>query len=102
MPRLYGEGPLNCLEVLRAISKTPETLEAFFAEVELAAVATRGSTPRSRMRRRSSTIRPMRNRGARRVVERLALILQGSLLVRHGDAAAADAFLARAGMPRPA
>jgi len=34
---------------------------------------------------------------ARRLVERLALVLQGSLLVRHGDPAVADAFLARAG-----
>jgi putative acyl-CoA dehydrogenase len=31
---------------------------------------------------------------ARRVVERLALVLQGSLLVRHGHPAVADAFCA--------
>ena len=31
---------------------------------------------------------------ARRLVERLALCLQGSLLVRHGDSAVADAFCA--------
>ncbi len=43
MPRLYREGPVNaiwegsgnvqCLDVLRAIQKTPETLEAYYAEV---------------------------------------------------------------------
>jgi putative acyl-CoA dehydrogenase len=31
---------------------------------------------------------------ARRIVERLALVLQGSLLVRHGHPAVADAFCA--------
>jgi putative acyl-CoA dehydrogenase len=31
---------------------------------------------------------------ARRVVERMAVALQGSLLVRHGDPAVADAFCA--------
>ncbi|MEQ4524476.1 MAG: DNA alkylation response protein, partial [Nocardioides kribbensis] len=31
---------------------------------------------------------------ARRVVEQLALVLQGSLLVRHAPAAVADAFCA--------
>jgi putative acyl-CoA dehydrogenase len=31
---------------------------------------------------------------ARRVVERMALVLQGSLLVRHGNPAVTDAFLA--------
>ena len=44
MPRLYREAPINaiwegsgnvqCLDVLRAISRAPETLEAYFAEVE--------------------------------------------------------------------
>jgi putative acyl-CoA dehydrogenase len=31
---------------------------------------------------------------ARRIVERMALALQGSVLVRHGDPAVADAFCA--------
>ena len=31
---------------------------------------------------------------ARRVVERMAVVFQGSLLVRHGDPAVADAFCA--------
>jgi putative acyl-CoA dehydrogenase len=32
--------------------------------------------------------------GARRLVERMAIVLEGSLLVRHGDPAVADAFCA--------
>ena len=46
MPRLYREAPINaiwegsgnvqCLDVLRAISRSPQTLAAYFAEVEAA------------------------------------------------------------------
>src|SRR5439155_12227702 len=53
MPRLFREAPLNsiwegsgnvnCLDVLRAMARTPETLDAFLAEVSLAAV--RGGRP---------------------------------------------------------
>src|SRR3954471_9886237 len=49
MPRLYREAPLNsiwegsgnvnCLDTLRAMAKTPESVGAFFAEVESAAGA---------------------------------------------------------------
>jgi putative acyl-CoA dehydrogenase len=104
MPRLYREAPLAsiwegsgnvmALDVLRALARTPEALEVFFADVGEAAgadvhldafvAATRdefanpdGLEPR-----------------ARRVVERMALALQGSLLVRHAPTAVADAFCA--------
>jgi putative acyl-CoA dehydrogenase len=104
MPRLYREAPLNsiwegsgnviCLDVLRAMARSPESLEAFFAEVDLA----RGSD-----RRLDAFIDHVRGElrepaeieaRARRIVERLALALEASLLVRHGDPAIADAFLA--------
>src|SRR5262249_3580098 len=49
MPRLFRESPLNgiwegsgnvaTLDVLRAMAKEPQTIEAFFAEVELASGA---------------------------------------------------------------
>jgi len=52
MPRLYREAPVNaiwegsgnvqCLDVLRAMRRTPETLEAYFAEVEDGARRPRG------------------------------------------------------------
>ena len=106
MPRLYREAPLNsiwegsgnvqCLDVLRAMVEQPAALEAFFAEVDEA----RGAEPRldafvdglERRARETSTAIEAR---ARRIVERMALALQGSLLVRFGDAAVADAFCAR-------
>jgi putative acyl-CoA dehydrogenase len=105
MPRLFRESPLNsiwegsgnvqCLDVLRAMVKSPASVEAFFAEVgegavaepRLAAFATelRDEIP--------GDLETIESR-ARRVVEKMALALQGSLLVRYGDEAVADAFCA--------
>jgi putative acyl-CoA dehydrogenase len=104
MPRLYREMPLSsiwegsgnviCLDVLRAIVRSPESLDAFLAEVDVAA----GADPRldafvADLRQELSDFEAMETR-ARRVVEHLALALQGSLLVRFGDPAVADAFCA--------
>ena len=104
MPRLYRESPLNsiwegtgnvlCLDVLRAMVKSPASVESFFAEVPM---APRRAPPR-RLRRRAARRAPgdvatIETR-ARRVVERMALTLQASLLVRYGDEAVADAFCA--------
>ena len=104
LPRLYRESPLNsiwegsgnvnALDVLRALEREPEALASFVAEVELAA----GADPRLdaaivRLHEELADGEELEPR-ARRLVERLALALQGSLLVRHGDPAVADAFCA--------
>jgi putative acyl-CoA dehydrogenase len=104
MPRLYREAPLAsiwegsgnvmALDVLRALSRSPEALDAFFAEVDEAA----GADPRlddfaAATRAEFTDLEAIEPR-ARRVVERMALCLQGSLLVRHAPAAVADAFCA--------
>jgi putative acyl-CoA dehydrogenase len=104
MPRLYREAPLASiwegsgnvmsLDVLRALARTPAALEAFLAELELAA----GAEPRldrfvAELRDEFARPDELETR-ARRVVERMALALQGSLLVRHAPAAVADAFCA--------
>ncbi|PZT71090.1 DNA alkylation response protein [Streptomyces sp. SW4] len=104
MPRLYREAPLNgiwegsgnvnALDMLRALAREPESLEAFRAEVEGAAGADRRLDAAWRELRAElvpDEDAPVR---ARRVVERAALVLQGSLLVRHAPAAVADAFCA--------
>jgi putative acyl-CoA dehydrogenase len=82
------------LDVLRALSRSPRSLEVFLAEVELA----HGADPRldSRvlaLKQQFSDPATLETR-ARRVVETMALCLQGSLLVRHAPAAVADAFCA--------
>jgi putative acyl-CoA dehydrogenase len=104
MPRLYRESPLSsiwegsgnvqCLDVLRAMARSPESVDAFFAEVDEAA----GAEPRldsyaASVREELADLDAIEAR-ARRVVERMALALQGSLLVRFGDPAVADAFCA--------
>jgi len=104
MPRLYRESPLNsiwegsgnvqCLDVLRAMVKSPESVEAFFAEVGEANGADRRLDDAvTELREELGDIEAIESR-ARRIVEWMALVLQGSLLVRFGDPAAADAFCA--------
>jgi putative acyl-CoA dehydrogenase len=79
---------------LRALARTPAVLDAYFVEVEEA----RGAEPRldafvSRLRDELSDGNHIEAR-ARRLVEHMALALQGSLLVRYGHPAVADAFCA--------
>jgi len=104
MPRLYREAPLNsiwegsgnviCLDVLRAMTRGPEVVEAFFAEVDRAHGGDRRLDAfADALRRELGTAEGVESR-ARRLVERLALALQGSLLVRHAPPAVADAFCA--------
>jgi putative acyl-CoA dehydrogenase len=104
MPRLYREAPLASiwegsgnvmsLDVLRALTRSPRSLEVFLAEVELA----RGADPRldarvQELKGQFADAATLETR-ARRVVETMALCLQGSLLVRNAPAAVADAFCA--------
>ena len=101
MPRLYREAPLNsiwegsgnvnCLDVLRGMVRSPESVEAFFAEVDSAGGEVAEFS--SRIRDELTDLEDIEFR-ARRIVESMAIALQASLLVRHGDPAAADAFVA--------
>ncbi|MEU8203275.1 isovaleryl-CoA dehydrogenase [Streptosporangium sp. NPDC049046] len=102
MPRLFRESPLNgiwegsgnvaALDVLRALGREPEAREVFFAEVALAAGADRHlDAAADRLRKSLDDTGDFEVR-ARRVAEDMALVLQGSLLVRLAPAAVADAF----------
>lgn len=104
LPRLFRESPLNgiwegsgnvaALDVLRALDREPEALEAFFAEVSLAAGADRRlDEAAGRLRGSLGDLTDAEAR-ARRVAEEMALVLQGSLLVRLAPPAVADAFCA--------
>ncbi|MGZ6697181.1 MAG: acyl-CoA dehydrogenase family protein [Solirubrobacteraceae bacterium] len=104
MPRLYREAPLSsiwegsgnvmALDVLRALAKSPEALDAFFAEVGEAAGADARLDAFAAATRDEFTDPEALETRARRIVERLALCLQGSLVVRHAPAAVADAYCA--------
>jgi putative acyl-CoA dehydrogenase len=104
MPRLYREMPLSsiwegsgnvmALDVLRALSREPAALEAYLGEVgEAAGADARLDAFVGSLREEFTDTEALELR-ARRVVERMALALQGSLLVRHAPAAVADAFCA--------
>ncbi|CAL9325522.1 DNA alkylation response protein [Streptomyces sp. SudanB52_2052] len=102
MPRHYREAPLlsiwegsgnvNALDVLRALSREPGTVEALFGELDRARGAdSRLDTAVTRLKRQLAEASQVT---ARRLVERMALTLQASLLVRHAPPAVADAFCA--------
>jgi putative acyl-CoA dehydrogenase len=104
LPRLYREAPVNsiwegagniqCLDVLRAVDKQPESLDAFLAEVALAEGAdARLDVAVTELRSELADLDDREHR-ARRIVERLATCLQGSLLVRHAPSEIADAYCA--------
>jgi putative acyl-CoA dehydrogenase len=106
MPRLYREAPLTSiwegsgnvisLDVLRALSRSPRALEVFLAEVSLAQGAdARLDAHVQRLKAQLFNEDPATlETRARRVVESMALALQGSLLVRGAPPAVADAFCA--------
>jgi len=108
LPRLYREAPVNSvwegsgnvvvLDVLRALTREPDSLPAFLAELSLA----RGADARY-----DAWVGALADDlagvgvdpggaepGARRLVERMALALQGGLLLRYAPAAVSDAFVA--------
>ncbi len=109
MPRLFRESPLNgiwegsgnviCLDVMRAMARQPASVDAFLGEVGKAAGTDRrldGATARlaADLAAAAGRDREAVEAGARRLVERMATVLQASLLVRAGPPAVADAFCA--------
>ena len=102
MPRLYREGPVNaiwegsgnvqCLDVIRAVRKSPETLEACFAEA--AAVRGESTALDAHVEALKSDLRATNDfePRARELCDRLALGLQASAMIRSSPGAAADAF----------
>ncbi|MFJ4746946.1 acyl-CoA dehydrogenase family protein [Streptomyces albogriseolus] len=104
MPRLVRESPLNsvwegagnvqALDVLRALRRDPATLDAYLREVGRA----RGADHRLDAAIKDLLTDLADQEGvegrARRLTERLALVLQGSLLVRYAPPEVADAFCA--------
>lgn len=101
-PRLYREAPLNSiwegsgnvisLDVLRAMGKEPESFEALKTEIA------KGKKLDARFDRYLENLEAdfkllaQNEHQTRRLVERLVLALQASLLLRHGNPAVADAF----------
>ena len=104
LPRLFRESPLNSiwegsgnvnsLDVLRAMEREPESVEALRAELLEAAGGNRHlDVAVADLEAELADMIDLELR-ARRIVEHLALCLQASLLVRHAPTAVADAFCA--------
>ncbi|MAR91719.1 MAG: DNA alkylation response protein [Pseudomonadales bacterium] len=104
MPRLYREAPVNaiwegsgnvqCLDMLRAMTRNPGSLEALLAEIDEA----KGMNPDfdrfvSHTKNLFTDLSDAEYR-ARTLVEPLALALQASLLLRADNSAVADGFCA--------
>ena len=104
MPRLFRESPVNaiwegsgnvqCLDILRAIQKEPEVLEAYFAEVAKAQGADKRLDAYVKGLQHAFNDRSTLQYRARNIADRMALALQGALLVQHAPAAVADGFCA--------
>lgn len=104
MARLYREAPLmgiwegsgnvSALDALRAMATRPECIDVLFDELAVTA----GHDPRldahvGALKPQLGDVETIQYRG-RQVAEDISLALQGSLLVRHGHPAVAEAFLA--------
>ncbi|MBM9458725.1 acyl-CoA dehydrogenase family protein [Nocardioides sp. zg-536] len=89
-----GSGNVAALDALRAIGREPQTLDAFFAEAELAAGAdVRYDDALAELKKELTDVADLEVR-ARRVVEQIAVVFQAGLLLRHAPSAVADAFCA--------
>jgi len=103
MPRLYRDAPLNsiwegsgnvqCLDVLRALRRDPEALAAYMDEARKAKGDKRFDAYLAGVEGDLKDLSDFEPR-ARRIVEKLAILMQGSLLLRHAPACVADAFAA--------
>ncbi|MGH9846697.1 MAG: acyl-CoA dehydrogenase family protein, partial [Blastocatellia bacterium] len=102
LARLYRDAPLNsiwegsgnvqCLDVLRAMQKEPETVEALFQELKAArGIDARYDQHLVLIEREMSDTSQIETR-ARRIVEALGLALQTAILLEHGHRAVAEAF----------
>jgi len=103
-PRLFRESPVNaiwegsgniqCLDVLRAMQKTPEVIAAFFHEVAKA----RGASATldrwvGALHKEFNDHADVEYR-ARDLVDRMALAIQAAVLLQHAPTCVADAFCA--------
>jgi putative acyl-CoA dehydrogenase len=116
MPRMFRESPLNgiwegsgnviCLDVLRAIAKEPQALDSLVAELDkglgksthvdryLKSLKTKLNALKRNVAKRGAAALTESEAEARMLVERMALALQASLMVRGSTPANAELFIA--------
>ena len=105
MPRLYREAPVNsiwegagnimCLDVLRALERTPAARELLLQEIAQSAQADKRLASAADLLARQLAGRNWKDEAqARTIVRDLVVGVQAALLVRHAPAAVADGFCA--------
>lgn len=104
MPRLFRESPVNaiwegsgnvqCLDILRAVQKQPEVLDALFTELSFASGADKRFDTFTAALKNSLADQHNVEYRARNLADRMALALQGALLIQHAPDYVADAFCA--------
>jgi putative acyl-CoA dehydrogenase len=102
LPRLYRQAPLNsiwegsgniqCLDVLRALAKEPETREAFFGELMSARGEHADLDREIGWLSQAFEDRTTLEVRSRIIVERMALALQAAILLKAGNTAVADTW----------
>lgn len=100
--RLYRQAPLNsiwegsgnvqCLDVLRAARREPESVEALFAELEAARGGHRAFDREIDQLRDEFSQTDHLELRARTLVERLAVAIEASILLRAGNTLVAETF----------
>ncbi|PIB61379.1 acyl-CoA dehydrogenase family protein [Pseudomonas sp. 2822-17] len=103
LPRLYREAPVNstwegsgnvqCLDVLRALSKEPGVLEALFVELGDGQGDKQLARHIERLKSAFMDTQDIQYR-ARQLTEDIAVALQAKLLLEAGNAAVSDGFIA--------
>jgi putative acyl-CoA dehydrogenase len=102
MPRLYREAPVNsiwegsgnvmCLDVLRAVARTPGAAEVLRAELDTG--DKRLSSFAEGLQKKLQASERNDESQARALTRELVLALQAALLIKHAPAPVADAFCA--------
>lgn len=102
MPRLFRESPVNaiwegsgnvqCLDVLRAITKSPKVLDAYFNELGQYQSENRILNQfTNNLAKEFKDLSDIEYR-ARNIVDRMAQAFQAAMLIRAGQSSLADAF----------
>ena len=89
-----GSGNIICLDILRAFQESPNAADAFLDEIELAQGLDKRLDLSIQSLRQRLASKSIQESEVRRLVENMALCLQGALLVQHAPSYVADAFCA--------
>ncbi len=102
LPRLVRQAPVNsiwegpgnvqCLDVLRAMQRSPDSVDALLDELRQSVGCNEAFDTHLQRLQRQLGERDAPELGARRLVEDAALALQASLLLRAGNSEVAEAF----------